>query len=36
MKLDGIVEYLDGYLDTEGFLDFEGAENGLQVGVQTR
>lgn len=32
MKLDGIVEYLDGYLDTEGFLDFEGAENGLQVG----
>ncbi len=32
MKLSAIVEYLDQYLDIEGFADFEGAENGLQVG----
>ena len=31
MKLNSIVEYLDGYLGIKGFPDFDGAENGLQV-----
>ncbi|HIF37736.1 MAG TPA: Nif3-like dinuclear metal center hexameric protein [Gemmatimonadetes bacterium] len=31
MNLGAIVEYVNGYLGKEGFPDFEGAENGLQV-----
>jgi dinuclear metal center YbgI/SA1388 family protein len=31
MKLESLVQFLDGYLEVAGFPDYDGAHNGLQV-----